>query len=136
MNRDSREKLVAFLLGLETVGQVLRDPLRGGLYENLIITEVLKSRLNAGKRPELFFYRDTHGNEVDLLIKKGRQLIAIEIKSSATFTNGFIKGIEKFRSQIGDKYAQGYVFYNGEEKYTIKEIDILNPLQNDQKLLF
>jgi len=123
--------IVTYLLGIETVAQVKRDPLRGGLYENLIITEILKTRLNAGKRAELFFYRDTHGNEVDLLIKDGRKFTTIEIKSAATFTNSFITGIEKFSRQIGDKYGQGYVFFNGEEQYTIKGIDIVNPFQQD-----
>jgi len=62
--------LAAYLLGIETPGQLSRDPLRGGLYENLLILEILKFSLNYGKRPELFFYRDTNGNEVDLVIKK------------------------------------------------------------------
>jgi predicted AAA+ superfamily ATPase len=49
--------LAAYLLGIETANQLYRDPLRGGLYENLVVLEILKSRLNRGKRPELFFYR-------------------------------------------------------------------------------
>jgi predicted AAA+ superfamily ATPase len=83
--------LAAYLLGIETANQLYRDPLRGGLYENLVVLEILKSRLNRGKRPELFFYRDTHGNEVDLVIRQARTLIPIEIKSAATFTSDFLK---------------------------------------------
>lgn len=55
-------------MGIETPGQALRDPLRGGLYENLVIVEIREGYFNSGKRPDLFFYRDTHGNEADLII--------------------------------------------------------------------
>ncbi|MBC8431785.1 MAG: ATP-binding protein [Desulfobacterales bacterium] len=122
--------LAAYMLGIETPDQVSRDPLRGGLYENLMIQEVLKTRLNNGKHPELFFYRDTHGNEVDLVIKKGRKLIPVEIKSGATFTPDFLKGIERFRKVAGDRCAEGYVLYNGQEQYTLKRTRIFNPLKH------
>lgn len=120
--------LASHLLSIETPEQVSRDPLRGGLYENLIIQDIIKRLFNRGKRPEVFFYRDTHGNEVDLLIRKGRNLIPIEIKSAATFTSKFIQGIERFRKVIGDRCLPGYVLYNGQEPYTLKEIRIVNPL--------
>ncbi|MGA8179426.1 MAG: ATP-binding protein [Desulfobacterales bacterium] len=123
--------LAAYLLGIETSDQVSRDPLRGGLYENLLILEILKSCLNYGKRPELFFYRDTHGNEVDLIIKAARNLIPLEIKSAATFTPDFLKGIEHFRKVAGDRCSKGYVLYNGHEQYTLKGIRVFNPLVHE-----
>ena len=119
--------LAAYLLGIETSDQVSRDPLRGGLYENLLILEILKFRLNCGKRPELFFYRDTHGNEVDLIIKAARNLIPFEIKSAVTFTPDFLKGIERFRKIAGDRCSKGYVLYNGHEQYTLKGTQVFNP---------
>ena len=120
--------LAAYLLGMETSDQVSRDPLRGGLYENLFILEILKSGLNYGKRPELFFYRDTNGNEVDLVIRKGRTLVPVEIKSAVTFTPDFLKGIERFRKITGNRCSKGYVLYNGPEQYTLKGIRVFNPL--------
>ncbi|MBL0714912.1 MAG: ATP-binding protein [Desulfosarcina sp.] len=120
--------LVAYLLGIETSNQVWRDPLRGGLYENLFILEIFKSRLNQGKRPELFFYRDTHGHEVDLLIREGRRLIPVEIKSAATFTPNFLKGIEQFRKVAADRCSDGYVLYNGQKEFTLKKTRIFNPI--------
>ncbi|MDZ7762054.1 MAG: ATP-binding protein [Desulfovermiculus sp.] len=121
--------LVAFLLGIETPDQASRDPLRGGLYENLIIQEVLKARLNKGKRPNLYFYRDTQGNEVDLIIKHGRELVPVEIKSAATFTPTFLKGIENFRQITGDRCQPGFVIYNGNQEFNVKDSRITNPLQ-------
>ncbi len=84
--------LAAFLLGIHTAEQASRDPLRSNLYENLIVLDVLKRLCNAGQRPEMFFYRDTHGNEVDLLIRQGRQWMSVEIKSASTFSMDFLKG--------------------------------------------
>jgi predicted AAA+ superfamily ATPase len=120
--------LAAYLLGIETSDQVSRDPLRGGLYENLLILEILKSCLNYGKRPELYFYRDTNGNEVDLIIKSARNLIPFEIKSAVTFTPDFLKGIEHFRKIAEDRCSNGYVLYNGHEQFTLKGIRVFNPL--------
>jgi uncharacterized protein len=120
--------LATYLLGIRTPSQAYRDPLRGGLYENLLILEILKIYLNAGRRPELFFYRDTHGNEVDIVLKDGRNLIPIEIKSAATFTPDFLKGIERFRKVAGNRCTKGCVLYNGQEQYTLKETRVFNPI--------
>ncbi|MGM0454469.1 MAG: ATP-binding protein [Thermodesulfobacteriota bacterium] len=120
--------LVSHLLGIETTDQAKRDPLRGGLYENLIILEILKSLYNRGRRPQLYFYRDTHGNEVDLIIKKQRQLIPVEIKSAETFTRNFLKAIERFSNIAYDRCRDGYIFYNGAESFRLKNISIQNPL--------
>lgn len=120
--------LASHLLGIEVPSQAKRDPLRGGLYENFVILEILKSRYNQGRRPELFFFRDTHGNEVDLVIKHQRQVIPVEIKSSATFNNNFLKGIEKFKKLTGERCRQGYVLYNGSDAYHLHDIVIQNIL--------
>jgi len=120
--------LAAYLLGISDADQAARDPLRGGLYENLMILEVMKSKLNAGLSPELFFYRDSHGNEVDLIVCYKQRYIPIEIKSAATFTPQFIKGIAQFHHAIGDKCAKGIVLYNGQEQHCFHGINVLNPL--------
>jgi len=123
--------LAAHLVGLMTPDQVVRDPLRGGLYENLLILEILKSRLNRGQRPELYFYRDSHDNEVDLVIREGRQLVPVEIKSAATFTEDFLRGIENFRKTVGSRCTAGAVFYNGEQHFQFKGIQVLNPFLHE-----
>ena len=127
--------LVSHLLGIETLNQARRDPLRGGLYENFVILEILKSHFNQGMRPDLFFFRDTHGNEVDLIIRQQRRLIPIEIKSAHTFTNNFLKSIRKFRKLAKDRCNNGYVFYNGEDKYELDNISVQNILIHKNVLL-
>ncbi|MCG8338063.1 MAG: ATP-binding protein [Proteobacteria bacterium] len=126
--------LASYLLGIESEEQAQRDPLRGNLYENLIISEILKYQFNRGKRPDLFFYRDTHGNEVDLILKQGRTLIPFEIKSAATFTDGFTKGIDKFRNLVGDRSQNGFVLYNGNERFAVNKLEIINPLKHGEIL--
>jgi len=83
--------LAAHLIGITEGRQLLRDPLRGQLYENFVILEIIKQRLNNGQRKDLYFYRDNHGNEVDVLIPMGRELIPVEITSSETFFDDFHK---------------------------------------------
>jgi uncharacterized protein len=122
--------LVAHLVGIETAEQAVRDPLRGALYENLIIVELLKQRLNAGLLPSLFFYRDTNGNEVDLVIKAGRNLVPVEIKSATTFTEEFLKGLGRFRDAVGAKASGGYLLYNGKERFKVKGVSVFNPFQH------
>ncbi|MFQ5652770.1 MAG: ATP-binding protein [bacterium] len=123
--------LVSHLLGINSAEQALRDPLRGALYENLLILEIFKHRLNHGKRPELFFYRDTHGNEVDLIVREGRKLHPVEIKSAATFTSEFLKGIEHFRKVVGDRCSGGAVLYNGDETFQVKRTRVSNLFRHD-----
>ncbi|MDX9973994.1 MAG: ATP-binding protein [FCB group bacterium] len=120
--------LAAFLLGIHDEKQAARDPLRGGLYENLVIAEVLKGAFNRGIRPEVYFYRDSNGNEVDLLIREKGSLIPVEIKSAATFTADFLKGLERFRAARTGSVTAGAVLYNGEQDFAIRDVRIFNPL--------
>ena len=120
--------LASFLLGIKSNEQVKRDPLRGALYENMVVLEILKSFYNKGQRPELFFYRDTNGTEVDCIIRQNRKLLPIEIKSGATFTKDFLKGIKQFQKVVGEKIVSPTVLYNGEKSFKTMEIRIFNPL--------
>ncbi|MFO8050000.1 MAG: ATP-binding protein [Desulfosudaceae bacterium] len=120
--------LVSHLLGIREPAQAARDPLRGGLYENLIIGEIRKAFFNRGQRPELYFYRDTNGNEVDLIVRQQRQLLPIEIKSAATYSKHFLQGIKRFQKLMPDGIQPGHVLYNGAEQYQVEGTAIRNIL--------
>lgn len=122
--------LASFLLGIRTPEQAARDPLRGGLYENMIILELMKSWFNQGRRPDFYFFRDTHGNEVDLLIRDQGRLLPVEIKSAATFSASFLKGIERFRKMTPACHKHGAVLFDGDQKLQVKDIHILNLLKH------
>ena len=104
--------LASYLLGIESPALAARDPLIGNLFENMVVIEILKARLNAGKEPELYFYRDNKGNEVDLLFRQNRQLIPIEIKSAMTFNPEFADGIAKFQKTTSST-QKGCIVYAG-----------------------
>lgn len=120
--------LAAFLLGIHTPEQASRDPLRGNLYENLVIADVIKGALNRGIRPEVYFFRDSHGNEVDLLIREEGRITPVEIKSSATFSPHFIKGLERFRALAPGRVEAGHVLFNGEQQICVRGVRAFNPL--------
>jgi predicted AAA+ superfamily ATPase len=120
--------LAAFLLGIHNEEQASRDPLRGSLYENLVIADIVKGGLNKGIRPEIYFFRDSHGNEVDLLIREGGRLTPVEIKSAATFSAEFIKGLERFQALGIKRVTPGAVLYNGEQRFSVHGVRIFNPL--------
>jgi hypothetical protein len=120
--------LAAFLLGIHTMEQASRDPLRGNLFENLIIADIAKGAFNRGIRPEMYFYRDSHGNEVDLLIKEKGAITPIEIKSAGTFSTDFIKGLERFQALRIKRVSAGAVLFNGKQRFNIRGVRIFNPL--------
>ncbi len=108
--------LASYLLGIENEKQVFRDPLRGNLFENLVVAEVLKYRFNKGKKSNLFFYRDSTGLEIDLIYETGRNIYPIEIKSGATISEDFFKNLKKFIKFDGlDIPYGGAIFYGGNE---------------------
>lgn len=108
--------LAAFLLGLENETQVERDPLRGNLFENMVVVEALKYRFNRGKRSNLFFYRESNGNEVDLLAESGRDLCAVEIKAGSTVNSDYFKGLRHLVKTVGsDRNISGGVIYGGDD---------------------
>lgn len=108
--------LAAYLLGLEEEKQVSRDPLRGNLFENMVVAEMFKQYYHYGKRPRLSFYRDSSGNEVDLVLERGQDLFPIEIKSGQTVSKQFFQGLNRFSGVVGDRIKRGVVVYAGESK--------------------
>jgi uncharacterized protein len=105
--------LACWLLGLRTPSQVSRDPLWGSLFENFIIMEALKDRFNAGESAEMYFYRDSEGNEVDLLLPTGGKLHAIEVKAGATVNSDYFKGLKTFAAHHPKAVAGGGVVFGG-----------------------
>ncbi len=125
--------VLCFLLGIEEPLHLSRDPLIGNIFENLVIIEVLKNRLNQAKIPNLYFFRDSAGHEVDLLIQNGNQLTAVEIKSSSTFSNHFTEGLKKIMS-LSSKVSKGYVVYRGDSQNLSQTISLLNFKQSSDVL--
>lgn len=108
--------LATFLLGIENEQQLTRHPLRGSLFENLVVAEALKQRFNQGKRSHLHFYRDGKGNEVDLLLVMGATFFPIEIKAGMTITGDYLKGLRHFANLFPEQIPHGSgLVYGGKE---------------------
>lgn len=105
--------LATYLLGIESSEQVDRDPLFGNLFENMVLMELVKFRTSQGKNPELYFYRDSHGNEVDIITEVARSLVPIEIKSSATFQKHLLKTLEYYHMSIDQECKHSFLIYSG-----------------------
>lgn len=118
--------LASYLLDIESLPQLKRDPLRGALFENLVVLEMMKYRLNQGAAPNIYYYRDNHKNEVDLIVKSGHELIPVEIKSAETFHADFLKSVKFFKKVTADRSPKGYVVYAGYLEQQLKDIDVLN----------
>ncbi len=103
--------LAAYLLGMENENQVSRDPLRGNLFENLALIEAVKYRFNKGRKNAVTFYRDSRGNEVDMVLESGREIYSIEVKAGETIVEDFFKGLKHFSHVAGESsYGCGLIY--------------------------
>lgn len=117
--------LVSFLLGIEHKDQLKTHPLRGALFENLIVTELIKQRTHQAQEINLFFWRDKTGHEIDVLIDEGVDLIPIEIKSGKTINSDYFKNLKFWMKLSGQK--KGMVLYCGEQSQSRSDgVKVLN----------
>lgn len=105
--------LASALLGVGEAGQLLLHPSRGSLFENMIVIELLKQRLNKGQPNNLYFWRNRTGNEIDVLIDNFENLVPVEIKSGKTVTNEYFKGLNYWNNLTG--IEGGKIIFGGED---------------------
>ncbi len=118
--------LAAYLLGIQNETQMSRDPLRGNLFENAVLLELKKHRFNQGLDPSLFYYRDMQKNEVDIIYKKGHELIPIEIKSSKTYHQDFTKKLGYFQALAPERVPKSFLIYAGDLEQSVQATQVLN----------
>jgi len=118
--------LACFLLDIENAAQLSRDKMRGRLFENFIVMEFLKNRYNKGKESNLFFYRDSNQNEVDLILRCGNNFEIAEIKSSMTYHPDFEKGIKYFSEIFKNRVVSKQIIYCGDLENPVGNIKLLN----------
>lgn len=111
--------LLCYLLRISDATQLFSHPLRGAIFENWVVSERIKSFVHAGKEAPLYFWRDTKGHEIDLLVDRGGTLSPTEIKSAATFDPSFVAGLDYFAKL--QRRAGGEVVYGGESSFTYRD---------------
>jgi predicted AAA+ superfamily ATPase len=109
--------LVCWLLGIRNAEQVETHPLRGAIFETMVVSELVKSRLNRGDRADFHFWRDSNGNEVDLIVEQGNGVVPVEIKSGRTVTGEFFAGLEKYRALAGAACREPILIHGGTGSY-------------------
>jgi len=105
------------LLGIKSAGQIALHAAKGPLFENLIVSELIKGRFNRGEPDNLFYWRDKTGHEVDILAEDDGKLTAIELKAGETINPDFFKGLIYFAElQAGN--VEKRLIYGGNESQT------------------
>ena len=102
--------LASYLIGIENSRQVATHPLRGALFENVVVMEALKHRLNRGRQPRLWFFRESNGLECDLLLEAGRGIAAVEAKSGSTVSGDFFTALNRVAELVPDVVSKTVVY--------------------------
>ncbi len=123
--------LVSYLLGIQEFAQIARHPLRGQLFENLVLLELMKLHYNRGDNTQFYYYRDNHQNEIDILFQQGLHLNAVEIKSTETFNKNLLKSLKKFEHIAEPTNIKPYLIYAGEREQQVNTHQIIQYLNID-----
>lgn len=127
--------LAAYLLGISNAEHMQTHPLKGLLFENFIVTELVKNRFNHIKDSNIYFFRDHVGNEVDVILDYGNTLLSVEIKSAETIHADFFKGLYFYQNLAGNKNTKRFLIYAGKESYEMHGIKIYSYHDLDQFFL-
>jgi len=107
--------LVSWLLGIQDKNQVMIHSMRGALFETWVMAELIKGRFNRGLRSNFFFWRDSTGNEVDVLVEQGEQLVPMEIKAGRTITADYFAALTKWSALAGEIAGPAHLVYAGDD---------------------
>lgn len=118
--------LLCYLLGLNDSKQVENNYLKGQIFENFVIAELLKQHYNRLQIPALYFWRDHKGVEIDCIIDKGHELLPVEMKASSTFHNDFLKHLFYWQNLKGNKNKKGFLIYNGKQRHYLHNSEIVH----------
>jgi hypothetical protein len=117
--------LLCWLLGIRETAQLAEHPLRGAIFETFVVAEAFKTLANRGEKPTLFYWRDSYGNEIDLIAEVGTKLMPVEIKSGRTVHREFFSGLERWLALAGARAVSPTLVYGGNEPFERKGIRVL-----------
>ena len=118
--------LASYLLGIDSPEELSKHFIYGSLFENFVILEKLKRIYNSRSNERLYFWRDSKGVEIDLIVDKGLQKELMEIKSGRTFHPDFVKSLESVAPLLEKRYeVEKIVIYGGDEKFVHKGVQVL-----------
>ncbi|MDZ7832310.1 MAG: ATP-binding protein [Desulfobacterales bacterium] len=118
--------LLCWLLGIQEAQQLATHPLRGSIFETFIVSELMKIRFNRMENVGFYFWRDSNGNEIDVIADYGGKLMPIEIKAGQTLNRDFFSGLEKWMALAGNQSIAPALIYGGSEKMEHKGVKVFN----------
>lgn len=118
--------LACYLLDIESPRQLAHDKMRGPIFENHVVMEILKHRYNQGLENGVYFYRDSNQNEIDIILKQEGEIYAIEVKSSMTYHTSFEKPLHHLSEWIKTPVSNKTIVYAGDFENTEGEVKIVN----------
>lgn len=116
--------LMCWLLGIHSAAILSTHPLRGQVFETMVVVEAYKAALNKGQQAALYFWRDSAGQEVDLLTQRDGVFEGYEIKSGSTFSADWFKQLTKLE-KLNPNAARSTVIYGGNESSSRSQGEVL-----------
>ncbi|MCG8608147.1 ATP-binding protein [bacterium] len=126
--------LACSLLGIQSHEQLITHHMKGRLFESMVIADLIKHRLKLGLEPNLFFWRDKVGHEIDCIVELVDRLLAIEIKAGKTVISDYFKDIRYWHNLSGSSSGDHYLVYGGDQAQARRQAGVLG-WQNASKLL-
>ncbi|HRW58214.1 MAG TPA: ATP-binding protein [Chlamydiales bacterium] len=109
--------LLCYLLNIENPDQLKTHYLRGGIFESFVISEIIKKKINKNLQPNVYFWRDQAGHEIDCVLEKSNEIIPIEIKSSKTINDSYFSNLLYWNKISSSDSKNNIIIYAGKETF-------------------
>jgi predicted AAA+ superfamily ATPase len=117
--------LVCNLIGIKSPKELDLHYLKGNIFETFIVDEILKENLNSGDIYDMYFWRDNHRKEIDLILEYGANIYGMEIKSGKTIQQNFFDGLRYWIKLTNSKPKDNFLIYGGTDNYSRKDINVI-----------
>jgi predicted AAA+ superfamily ATPase len=118
--------LLCYLLRVQSPADLITHAARGAIFETWVVSEALKNFYNRGAEPDLYFWRDSAGHEVDLLIDQGAKQIPIEVKSGQTIASDFFADLDYWRNLAGQAHGAAALLYGGDTSFKRQGVSVVS----------
>lgn len=116
--------LLCRLLGIHQTSEIQHHPLLGAIFETFVVSEIRKTLFNLGREPNLFFWRDQNGLEVDLLVPQGPDFLPLEIKLGQTISGDSFKNLHSWRETTKTPNTPASFLYGGDNEHQREGITV------------
>jgi len=123
--------LACLLAGIQHAEQLTMHSMRGALFETWVVSELIKNRFNQGLLSNLYFWRDSQGHEIDILLEEGEQLIPVEVKAGQTIADDYFAGIHYWQTHSEQK-QRAWLVYGGKQSQKRGKIEVIGWQDIDQ----